>query len=203
MLGPSRVLKASPTGEKARTTCTFACEHLQNVRFQYGLHILEWCKQACWYKWLQNIGTNQPRKLSRFRILTSSSVWQLLAVESTILGLHPGQVGAEDVGFGRWNASLLKQNREIKNSIIPSPTKNCVSFSIKTVSKPKLYLLWCCKRVMTCNHFCKSTLTCACWHAARQACMMESMSSQLLRKQQKSSSKLNHWVCGASECTMP
>ena len=29
------------------------------------------------------------------------------------------------------------------------------------------------------NRLCTSTLTCACWHAARQACMMESISSQL------------------------
>ena len=43
--------------------------------------------------------TNQPTKVCIFRI------------GSTILGLHPGQVGAEDVGFGRRPACSSKRKK--------------------------------------------------------------------------------------------
>ena len=70
-----------------------------------------WNKQQAnhWYKQLQ-VQKEQANPQS----WTSSefcSFGQLLAVGSTILGLHPRQVGAEDVGFGRWTPACSAKQR--------------------------------------------------------------------------------------------
>ena len=90
-LGPPRVRKASPTGENAKTTCTLAFT----------------LAAACGKLWflfpLFSGLKGKPQKLPSFK------TQQLLgpsAQATEDASLDSAQVGAEDVGFGRRDASL-------------------------------------------------------------------------------------------------
>ena len=67
---------------------------------------------------------------------------QLLAIGNTILGLHPGQVGAENVGFARQKASLLKQKFQ---KLKPSSCLKTDSKLFQTqISLVLWYVIWIC-----------------------------------------------------------